>query len=145
MKMMRGKMTRCRKRQELLEKRKQKILNRQRVSKTYKGKRIIEAKDVIRQEIIQDKDDLVVTGADVEGLYPSLSDIEVALIVFEAIMNSGIKFENIDFRLAGKYISMHLTEEEQRVSPLWRILPRRTTRNGVRPGVSADPRNEENC
>ena len=50
MKMMRGKMTRCRKRQELLEKRKQKFLNRQRVSKTYKGKRIIEAKDVIHQE-----------------------------------------------------------------------------------------------
>ena len=83
------------------------------------------------------------TGANVEGLYPSLSDIEVALIVFEAIINSDIKFENVDFHMAGKYVAMHMTEEEQRVSPISRILPRRTAKGGVRPGVSSDPRNDE--
>ena len=46
--------------------------------------------------------------------------------------------------VAGKYIAMHLTEEEQRRSPLYRVLPRRTTKNGVKPGVSSKPKNDEN-
>ena len=32
----------------------------------------MEAKDTIRKEVVQDEEDLVVTGADVEGLYPQL-------------------------------------------------------------------------
>ena len=39
------------------------------------------------KEVVQDEGDLVITGADVEGLYPSLSDIGVAQICFEAIKN----------------------------------------------------------
>ena len=104
----------------------------------------MEAKDTIRKEVVQDEEDLVVTGADVEGLYPNLSDIEVAQICFEAIMNSDIKFENIDYQKAGKYVAMHLTEDEQRRSPLARILPRRKSGvRGVRPGVSSNPNNDE--
>jgi hypothetical protein len=144
MAMMRGKMTKCRKRQEVLEKRKQRLLKRHAASKSHMGKRVIQAKDVTNTDVVQDDQDLVVTGADVEGLYPSLSDIEVAIIVY--IMNSGIKFENFDFRVAGKYVACHITEVEQRLSPLSRILPRRVTKGngGVRPGVSADPKKDDN-
>ena len=35
----------------------------------FNGKRVLEAKDTIRQEVIQDEKDLTITGADVEGLY----------------------------------------------------------------------------
>ena len=57
-------------------------------------------------------------------------------------MNSGIKFKSIDFQKAGKYVAMHLTEEEQRRSPKARILPRRKTGvRGVHPGVSSNPNN----
>ena len=100
MNMMRGKMIKSRKRQELLEKRKQRLLNRQKRAQMFRGKKVLEARDTIRKEVVQDEGDLVITGAGVEGLYPSLSDIEVAQICFEAIMNSGIKFENIDFQKA---------------------------------------------
>ena len=55
---------------------------------------------------------------------------------------SDLKFLN--FMVASMYITMHMTEDEQRRSPLYRILPRRMTKNGVRPGVSAKPGNEEN-
>ena len=46
-------------------------------------------------------------GADVEGLYPSPPDVEVAITVCKAVLESGMKFENIDFRKAGKYVAMH--------------------------------------
>ena len=78
--MMRGKMLKSRKRQELLKKREHRLLKRRNRSKMFNGKRLLEAKDKIRQEVIQDEKDLTVTGADVEGLYPYLSDIEVAQI-----------------------------------------------------------------
>ena len=59
-------------------------------------------------------------------------------------MNSKIRFKNINYHTAGKYVAMHMTEEEQKRSPLARILPRREARGGVRPGVCANPRNDEN-
>ena len=55
-----------------------------------------------------------------------------------------VKFQNINYRVASLYIALHMTEDEQRRSPLYRVLRRRTTRNGVRPGVSAKPGNAEN-
>ena len=39
---------------------------------------------------------------------------------------------------------MNLSKEEQRWSPLNKLLPRRTSRGGVCPGVTVDPDNEEN-
>ena len=55
-----------------------------------------------------------------------------------------MKFQNFNFRMASMYIAMHMTKDEERRSPLYRVLPRRTARNGVRPEVSAKPGNEEN-
>ena len=94
--MMRGKMEKCRKRQEVLEKRQKRLMKRKMASKSHIGEQIIDAKDISNKSLVQDGRDLVVTGADVEGLYPSLSDIEVAIIVYEAVMNSEIRFENIN-------------------------------------------------
>ena len=108
--------------------------------KTYRGNKIISAKDVTKEDIVQEVRETVVIGSDVEALYPSLSDVEVALIIFNAIVESGIKFQNIDFKCMGMYVAMHMTKEEAASSPLARVLPRRTARGGVRPGVRADPR-----
>jgi hypothetical protein len=101
MTMMRGKMEKCRKRQEVLEKRQKRLMKRKMASKSHMGEK----------NLVQDDRNLVVTGADVEGLYPSLSDIEAAIIVYEAIMNSGNRFESINYHTAGKYVAMHMTEE----------------------------------
>ena len=35
-------------------------------------------------------------GSDVEALYPSLEAVEVAEIVYNAVMETKLKFENID-------------------------------------------------
>ena len=123
---MREKMTTCRKKKEFHERRKRKLSNRRERSKTYRGEAVLDAKDV-EAGTIQDEE-LVVIGADVKSLYPSLPDVEVALICYEAILKSGIRFEGIDFQKGGKYVAMHLTKEDQSLLPLSGILPRRTAK-----------------
>ena len=59
-------------------------------------------------------------------------------------MNSEVDFQNVNYRKARQYIAMCLSKEEQLVSPLKRVLPRRTSKGGTRPGVTASPENEEN-
>jgi hypothetical protein len=114
--------TTCRKRKELHERRKWKINNRKRMAISYKGQKVFESDENVS---IQEEDGLVVVGADVEGVYPSLPDVEVA-IVYKTVLESGIKFESIDYQKA-----MHLSKEEHMRSPLARVLPRRTSKGGV--------------
>ena len=91
-----------------------------------KGEKVLEAR-VTETGAIRGEE-LVVVGADVKSLYPSLPDVEVALICYGAIMRSGIRFEGINFQTAGKYVAMYLTKEEQAMSSLAGVLPRRTAR-----------------
>ena len=86
---------------------------------------------------IQDEKDIVIVGSDD-------SDIEVAIICYQVILNIDIRFQSFNYWVASKYIAMHLTEEEQSRSPLYRVLQKRTTKNEVNPGVSSKPRNYEN-
>ena len=67
-----------------------------------------------------------------EALYPNLSDIEVAQICYNVVMESSIQFTNINFKLARTYIAMKLSN-----TCLHRVLPRMTSRGGVRLGVTA--------
>ena len=76
-------------------------------------------------------------------MYPNLVDIEIANISYEAIMKSKIQFKNINYRKAMQYLAINMNKTDQRTSPLWRVLPRRTSRGGVRPGVTSSPDNEE--
>ena len=66
------------------------ILIRNRVNKpaTVKGQKVTYATDVDRN-LVQDEDELVLVGADVVFLYPSMTDIELANLCYEAI--NGIK------------------------------------------------------
>ena len=126
----RGEKTLVRKHKELEEKRIRERMdgNGKRKSRTFKGAKIIEANEKTQDEI-QDKSEVVIIGSDVKALYPSLSDIEVALICYQAILDSDVKFLNFNFRAASLYIAMHLTEEEQRRSYLYRVIPIRTAKS----------------
>ena len=46
--------------------------------------------------MVQDNLELVVVGTDVESLYPSLTDVEVANLCYHAVMKSSINFTNIN-------------------------------------------------
>ena len=82
-------------------------------------------------------------GADVVALYPNLTDLEVANICYEAVMKSKVKIKNINYRKGLLYIAINMNKTDQRSSPLWRILPRRTSGGGVRSGVTSDPEKED--
>ena len=110
--------------------------------KLWKGERVVYAKDVDNDEV-QNKGELVVVGADVEALYPSLQDIEIANVCYNTIMKSSISINNINYKSALLYLAITMNKTDQRTSPLWRVLPRRTSGGGVRPGVTASPENEK--
>ena len=106
-------------------------------TKTLKGERIIHASRLENKEV-QVEDDKVIVGADVEGLYPALKDMEVADICYKAILNSSISSNNINYHRASIYVAMNLTSEEARIHPLGRVLPKRNHETGSRPWVTGD-------
>ena len=59
-------------------------------------------------------------------------------------MDKEVTFQNINIRLAMKYIAICMTDQEQESSPLRDILPRRITNAGVRPGNTSERGNYEN-
>ena len=77
-------------------------------------------------------------------MYPSLDAIEIAEIVYNAVLNTNISFENINWMEGCKYIALTSTEQECRIGPLKRVLPTRRSVNGTRPGITGeDPLGKE--
>ena len=99
---MKNKFTECRKRKEQQEAKKITIVK---TPKTWKGMKIKSAR-VTSNADIQEEFVPIIIGADVKALYPSLSDLDTAIICFHAIMDTDIQFKNIDYRLAAK-CNMH--------------------------------------
>ena len=140
MRMIRNKMAEARRAADRDEAMKTKVVEPP--MKLWKGEKVVYAKDVDNDRV-QDHGELVVVGADVEALYPSLQDIETANVCYNTIMKSRISFSNINYRRALLYLAITMNKTDQRTSPLWRVLPRRTSGGGVRPGVTASPENEK--
>ena len=102
-----------------------------------KGKGLL-SKDV-DNKLIQDRGSKIqIVGSDVEALYPSLEAVEVAQVVFNAMMKSEIKFRGMNYMEACRMIALTSTEQECRLGPLKRVLPVRRFVNGVRPGISGE-------
>ena len=62
--------------------------------------------------------------------------LQVAEIVFKAVMESKVEFDGVDYQEGSRYIALNMSEHECRTGPLGRVLPRRRFVNGVRPGVT---------
>ena len=63
--------------------------------------------------------------------------------VREAVIMSSIKWENIDYLEAVRYIALNLTAEECTQSGLRRVLPWRRKTTGTRPGLRGEgPKNK---
>ena len=69
-------------------------------------------------------------------MYPSLSAIQVAEIVYKAIMESDMKFDNINYKDGVRYLALNWSEQECRTSRLRRVLPRRAGKTDSRPGIT---------
>ena len=77
-------------------------------------------------------------------IYLALEDMEVAAICYKAVMMSKISFDNIYYRMLGKYIAMNLSKEEALIHPLRRVLLVRTGSTGGRPWVTGDFKEAKN-
>ena len=105
---------------------------------TVKGKRIIRAKDVDTGEILDTYKPLLIIGADVESLYPSLEDETAAKIAYKAVLETKLEFDNVDYREAVRYIALKWSAQECRLSDLRRVLPVRNKKCGTRPGMTGE-------
>jgi hypothetical protein len=113
-------------------------ISKEKAPRTKKGKKLLEAM-MVERNLIQDKSKTMeVVGADVEALYPSLSEIQVAEIIYKAIMETEVGFRGINYLEGAKYIVLNSTAKECRISPLKRILPIRRHDNGTRPGITGE-------
>ena len=103
---------------------------------TSRGEKYLQAGEV-NNSLVQDRSKKqVVVGSDVEALYPSLLDTQVAEIIFKAIMETEVGFQGVNYQEGCRYIVLNCTEQECRLGPLRRVLPKRRFVNGARPGVT---------
>ena len=83
---------------------------------------------------------LVIVGADVEQLYPSMSKKQVAKLMEEAVINSSIKWVDLDYLEGCRLIALNKDEDWCRGSKLSRVLPRRRVKAGRKKAGGRKPK-----
>ena len=70
----------------------------------------------------------------------------MARIVYNAVMDSDVKFSGMNYTEAARMIALTSSEQECRLGPLKRVLPTRRSKNGTRPGITGeDPLSADTC
>ena len=90
-----------------------------------------EAEQAIRESGL---DNTVVGSLDVCALYPSLDQVQSAKMVGEFVRNSPVDVKGVDYRAVQVYLASNLTELEVKQQGLVKLLPRRVSKMGPRPG-----------
>ena len=82
-------------------------------------------------------DDLDIVGSmDVEALYPSL-DIDFTIEkVCEVLYESTVKYEGLNYKELGLYLSLMKNDDELRAMGLFDACPKRKSRRGPRPTIT---------
>ena len=70
-------------------------------------------------------DSVIILSQDVEGLYPELRKEEVIKVVGKLLEETGVTFENVDYRQLGKYLAIHLSPEEIDRNNLKSVVPKK--------------------
>ena len=79
---------------------------------------------------------MVLIESDVVSLYPNNLEVqEVVKSVKEAIVESRIMWEEIDYLEGARYLALNWTQEQCNRSKLRRVLPVRRGKRGCRPGL----------
>ena len=69
--------------------------------------------------------DIIILIQDVRALYHSLDIDETIKIVFEAMMESEVKFDDVDIKDVAKYIAISMSQEDQRKLSIISCIPDR--------------------
>ena len=87
---------------------------------------------------------IVICGADVCSMFPSLDAKHTAELVKEAAMESEIKFDGIDYKEVATYLAINLRSWEARKDGLYKLLPRRIYRTGQKPTIKEKVQQAQN-
>ena len=79
---------------------------------------------------------MVIIGTDAVSLYPSMEKQEAADEVAAAVEESSLKWDGVNWKEATRFLVLGRDETWCRKSSLWRVLPRRRYKHGVRPGLT---------
>ena len=77
---------------------------------------------------------IIITSMDVVALYPNLRIERCAVEVGKEMEESEIEYENVNYELGGKFIASNMTQVDIDREGLGRIVPRRKSKFGTRPG-----------
>ena len=77
---------------------------------------------------------LVVCGADVVGMYPALEAETTSEAIRQEVIRSRIRYENVNWPEATRYIAANSTEFETRQMGVHNLIPRRRYTKGATPG-----------
>ena len=91
--------------------------------------RLIDSSEALPEDLQDFTCPNLIVGADVVSLYPSMDVAKVSKMMREAIMNSPVKWEGVDYAECARYIALNWSEEKCRSSTLRRVLPVRRGEN----------------
>ena len=92
--------------------------------------------DKVVERIIQegyDQEDLHIGSLDAEALYPILVFEKIAGLVASKTVDSGLKFEGVDWAWAIKFVALALEEDEVRKKGLQDIIPKKRPKSSKKP------------
>ena len=78
--------------------------------------------------------EVIITSMDVIALYPNLRIERCAEEVGKEIEETEVEYENIDYRMGGKFIASNMSQADIDREGLGRIVPKRKSKFGTRPG-----------
>ena len=98
--------------------------------------RILDSTEVLAEDLQDYSIPMVVIGSDVVSLYPNLNVDKIVEIVAQEVERTDMKFSNIDYAEATRYLVLNWTQDECRRSGLRRVLPWRRGKRGTKPGIT---------
>ena len=102
----------------------------------YKRCYMVNSKEVSKEWVQDRSQTMVIIGSDAVSLYPIMTKQEAADEVAEAVMESNLKWEGVNWKEATRYMVLGRDEKWCRSSNLLCVLPRRRYNHGSRPGLT---------
>ena len=98
--------------------------------------RKLESSEVLSEDLQDFTIPMVAIGSDVVSMYPNLDVNSVVDMIGEEIQRTQVKWTNVAWLEAARYLALNWNEKQCRESPLRRILPWRRKNRGTRPGIT---------
>ena len=84
-----------------------------------KEERLVSSLEVEDNKLIQDRSqEMVIIGSDVVGLYPSMVGARAGQDCYQAVVDSGMKWEGVNYKEGARYLAVNWSKQRCRASRL---------------------------